>query len=317
MKKLVQLRNTLGLFLLVVNLSNIQSQCNNSIQKPSYTVNISSANWTLIPGCMLSPLHYSVLNGIVAGNTYEFDHHDVENGFPFPGYITLRTTGGTLLAHGPSIFTWTATVSGTITAHWSRNVSCSSSPWCYGSWARNLTALPIELIKFNAAQKNNAIKLTWSTASETNNSHFDIERSDDGYVFDKIDAMQGEGHSSKTVDYSYIDDDPLQSRIVYYRLKQVDHDGRFSYSDVVQVHIREADHALRYLPDSYSILCNNVDGLTAFVTIYNTLGQLIKDHKVMPTQTEILVEDLPSRQLYTAVLRLENSITEVIRFYKY
>ncbi|MGB0882860.1 MAG: T9SS type A sorting domain-containing protein, partial [Vicingaceae bacterium] len=100
-----------------------------------------------------------------------------------------------------------------------------------GSVNGAIAPLPVELISFNANCLNNEVAIKWTTASEINNDYFTIERSLDGINFDKIGNVTGAGNSNSLKDYSWIDEKPL-SGSNYYRLKQTDFDGKFSYSDV-------------------------------------------------------------------------------------
>ena len=129
---------------------------------------------------------------------------------------------------------------------------------------------PIELVSFSAEQANEGIKIEWYTASETNNSHFEIERSNDSERFSVIYALQGAGNSSSILKYQYIDKNPYTGR-AYYRLKQVDFDGTFSHSSIVEVHFSSKDASISYVypnpVNSQSILKlptfgNNPLGLT-------------------------------------------------------
>jgi hypothetical protein len=104
--------------------------------------------------------------------------------------------------------------------------------------AFNLTnsniALPIELISFNAKLKNDNVSITWSTAAEVNNDYFTIERSTDGENFEALFTKRGAGNSTVTIEYEANDPNPLDG-YSYYRLKQTDFDGKFSYSAVETV----------------------------------------------------------------------------------
>jgi hypothetical protein len=95
------------------------------------------------------------------------------------------------------------------------------------------TILPIELVAFEAKTASNGSLLSWTTASEKNNQGFDIERSLDGTDFQKIAFVKGAGTTNSVQQYTYTDAS-VQS-ITYYRLKQVDTDGKFEYSKVVSV----------------------------------------------------------------------------------
>lgn len=97
------------------------------------------------------------------------------------------------------------------------------------------SVLPIELLYFNADKATcHQNMLTWSTATETNNDHFDIESSSDGMNFVKIKEIPGAINSMNTMSYSYLDPSPSNS-LNYYRLKQVDTDGLYKYSDIISV----------------------------------------------------------------------------------
>ena len=95
-----------------------------------------------------------------------------------------------------------------------------------------LVALPVELIEFRAKedQQQNVV-LLWATASEINNMQFVIERSADGRSFEILDDVNGNGTTTVGQSYSYVDTKPIS--VAYYRLKQVDYDGSFEYSDVI------------------------------------------------------------------------------------
>jgi len=94
--------------------------------------------------------------------------------------------------------------------------------------------LPIELISFNAVFEGGNVELTWSTSSEQNNDYFTIERSSDGFLFDELKRIAGAGTSFTRIDYSDTDYNP-HTGTSYYRLKQTDFDGKFSYSEIVAV----------------------------------------------------------------------------------
>jgi hypothetical protein len=92
--------------------------------------------------------------------------------------------------------------------------------------------LPVTLSSFNASIDNNSVQLTWQTLSETNNDYFIIERSSNGNGFTNIGRLPGAGTSLQENNYAFTDLHPTPGTN-YYRLKQVDFDGRFSYSPVV------------------------------------------------------------------------------------
>jgi len=95
-------------------------------------------------------------------------------------------------------------------------------------------ALPIELMYFNAKLNNDEVDLDWATAAEINNDYFTIERSDDGIHFNEIHRQPGSGNSTSRRTYSATDNSPMQG-YSYYRLKQTDYDGRYTYSEIKTV----------------------------------------------------------------------------------
>ena len=97
-----------------------------------------------------------------------------------------------------------------------------------------LLALPVDLFSFdvNALNTHDAM-VEWATASELNNSHFEVQRSFDGYNFTTIAEVKGNGTSHAFINYNYADKTiPTHQNIVYYRLNQVDYNGESELSDV-------------------------------------------------------------------------------------
>lgn len=94
--------------------------------------------------------------------------------------------------------------------------------------------LPIELGYFQAHSDQKQVELSWQTLSETNNDYFAVEHAVDGRNFEEITKIPGAGNTYDLKQYSYIDRMPFDGTN-YYRLKQVDFDGRFTYSDIVVV----------------------------------------------------------------------------------
>lgn len=125
---------------------------------------------------------------------------------------------------GAWVFTPSTTPSAPYTAAFT-----SFSPFIIAS-----QVLPVALVSFTGKKMGNVNVLNWQTASEKNNSHFDIERSNNGENnWTKIGMVKGNGNSIVTQNYSFSDNTPLS--ISYYRLKQIDFDGTFDYSNIVSV----------------------------------------------------------------------------------
>lgn len=111
--------------------------------------------------------------------------------------------------------------------------------------------IPVELTSFQALSENKVINLTWSTATETNNSHFEVERKFKNQEWEKIGEVGGAGTTTVPQTYSFKDDFSFKSYEgkILYRLKQVDFDGTYEYSKIVAVDVS-------FTPTNYSISQN-------------------------------------------------------------
>jgi Secretion system C-terminal sorting domain/Reeler domain len=141
------------------------------------------------------------------------------------------------------------------------------------------TTLPIELLNFSAKMGNNkTVNLAWTTASERNNRHFNVERSVDNQKFDVIGQLKGNGTSAARHDYQFTDDAAnLSNNLVYYRLQQVDFDGKTTYSKIISVDI-ESKATLKIYPSlAYRGAVLQVETVkNATIEVINTNGQVVQ-----------------------------------------
>lgn len=98
------------------------------------------------------------------------------------------------------------------------------------------TQIPVELSGFTATINNSSVKLLWTTSSETNNMGFEVERSIERNNFNSIGFVNGSGTSTQTKHYSFIDNITSPGGELFYRLKQVDYDGTFTHSEIINVY---------------------------------------------------------------------------------
>lgn len=97
-----------------------------------------------------------------------------------------------------------------------------------------MSIIPIELVSFGAAVQGNSVNLSWQTATELNNSGFEIERKSQNTEWNRIGFVAGSGTTTESRSYSFVDNSlPVGS--YSYRLKQIDYDGTFEYSNTVEV----------------------------------------------------------------------------------
>lgn len=112
--------------------------------------------------------------------------------------------------------------------------------------------LPVEYVYFNALTTETGVTLQWKTATELNNSHFEVERSLDNKEFYRLGDVAGFGTTNVPQDYLFVDPNPLFG-VTYYRLKQVDHDGAFEYSKTVVAHSeKQVPLSVRVFPNPAS-----------------------------------------------------------------
>ena len=142
---------------------------------------------------------------------------------------------GYILVHGSTATTgnWVYSSHGNGTDHIATYKVVSFSGGGGGGGASG-NSLPVEFIQFDVnPSANHSANLNWATASEINNSHFEIERSYDGRAFETVGEVAGNGNSQHQITYRYLDEmiSPTENN-VFYRLKQVDFDGAFEYSDI-------------------------------------------------------------------------------------
>ncbi len=110
------------------------------------------------------------------------------------------------------------------------------------------TPLPVTLTSFQALLKNNNSELVWSTTSHTNFSHFVIEKSTNGKDFSDAGVMFADANSDASYTFNYSYKDNLQnntSSVVYYRLKMVDIDGKYSYSEIRMIRLSANDTKIK------------------------------------------------------------------------
>lgn len=100
------------------------------------------------------------------------------------------------------------------------------------------SALPVELTDFYASVSGDKVELKWQTATEVNNYGFEIERSKDKAEWTKVGFVQGNGNSNSPHEYYFVDK-PGTTDKLYYRLKQIDLDGTFEYSNTIEVNPRQ------------------------------------------------------------------------------
>ena len=217
------------------------------------------------------------------------------------------TTGG---ANGPnSVGTWT--VVGIVNAGvqtFDDNTTSANTAYTYSVYMRDLaynyssgsaddlTSLPVELTSFTALVGGKSVELKWNTATEVNNYGFEIERREIEDVrsekWEKIGFVQGYGNSNSPKDYSFSDLNPTIGSI-YYRLKQIDFDGSYEYSNTLEVNID--------IPLSFELNQNYPNPFNPNTVISYVIPNLGTTRKLFLQDVSLIIYDILGNEVATLV----------------
>lgn len=151
--------------------------------------------------------------------------------------------------------------------------------------------LPVTWLDLTAKKYAEDIMVKWSTASEINNDHFVVERSNNGYDFYQIAEVKAAQNSNSKTDYTYLDENiPANVKVIYYRIKQIDKEGTTSSSKVVSVELGNELNSITVFPNPFN---NNIE---------LTLPEKSKDIRMVIT-------DLSGRKVYENTLNNSGSHT--------
>jgi Secretion system C-terminal sorting domain len=147
------------------------------------------------------------------------------------------------------------------------------------TWAitMNSTPLPVELLSFSARRNSESeVICEWTTLTETNNDYFEVQRSKDGIYFETIGSRNGAGNSTTLLQYMLYDY-TATNEIIYYRLKQVDFDGQYSYSKTIVLSPVTSDNNFRLFPNpaSTDVYISPSPNTTFQYCIYDLAGKQV------------------------------------------
>ncbi|MEP7317156.1 MAG: T9SS type A sorting domain-containing protein [Panacibacter sp.] len=190
-------------------------------------------------------------------------------------------------------------------------VNASRSTLTYGP-----CVLPLTLLNFNAVKQNSKVQLSWKTANEINTSSFGIQRSTDARNFITVGTINAAGTSAEQNSYNFVDDiATLKANKIYYRLQQLDKDGKGTYSNIVSVSVsggvkysilpNPARSYFTIIPDGSTDLTN------ATVTIVNLAGKKLLTQKLgNGGQQQINISSLPKGLYMVNIVTAGNVVTQ-------
>lgn len=164
-------------------------------------------------------------------------------------------------------------------------------------------SLPVKIIIFDIVSSGQDALLYWKTESEINNDRFEIERSIDGQSFDYIGQVQGNGTSTTTQEYTYIDEGiGLDNTLVFYRLKQLDSDGTYEYSDIKSVQFNHNTITSVYPNPSDGRNIKVVSDRIYKIEVYDTSGRQVYSSSYDSVKEVTLPYSIWNSGLYTIVI---------------
>jgi hypothetical protein len=168
-------------------------------------------------------------------------------------------------------------------------------------------ALPITLNYFEAKDfSDRYVKLNWQTETELNNDFFTLERSIDGVNWKSFKVVKGAGNSNSPINYSHVDDDP-NGKLLYYRLKQTDFDGEFSYSSIVVIELPDNTQISLYPNPSETTITISGENIDSYL-IFDLLGRnLTTATNVIDKSNSKLVIDISNLNKGNYLLFSKNS----------
>ncbi len=162
--------------------------------------------------------------------------------------------------------------------------------------------LPIEMVAYDVKIENEKAHLSWITATEKNNDYFAIQRSEDGTIWETISVKKGKGNSIIENRYEQIDEKPLVG-ISYYRLKQVDFDGRYTFTPMRSIkNSPKLDFTLYPIPAKDQITLNSNNEKIDQIQLVDILGNQIDVTYTIVNSEYVFDISTLKRGIYTVIL---------------
>ncbi|MFK7948468.1 MAG: LamG-like jellyroll fold domain-containing protein [Saprospiraceae bacterium] len=209
----------------------------------------------------------TVTTGFDYDVTMNLESGDFSNGAA--NYTLERRDGNSMLDWIPIV------VGATAVSNSPKSISFSATSADLGQLLPTFgTVLPVEMTIFEATLRENNVYLDWQTASEENNLGFDIEKSIDGRKWENIGFVEGNGTTYEFSDYQFIDENPTVG-VNYYRLKQMDTNGQFEYSEIRTVRYGKANTIAVYPNPTKDVVIVDLGSQNADIQVFDLTGRLL------------------------------------------
>ena len=172
------------------------------------------------------------------------------------------------------------------------SASQRTGTFCFcGSTGLGSTVLAVSLTFLKAVAENNKVRLIWHTASELNSKYFEVQQSVDGNDFATIGVVRAKGSTTVPSDYSFLHANPLGG-MNYYRLKEMDIDDNYHYSEIVTARINSKNTVFLY-PNPVTEKLIIESSMNATIILANQAGQRLRVIRLRKGRNEISVSKLP------------------------
>ena len=275
------LRNFVLLAVMLISNVNLYSQCKHTLLINSYDVTCNGNGFSIVDinvtvlfgsGNNSATISYNLGSGEVVAEILEDDNGDIiskDCSFLVPSCDNYTVT----------LTAWT-------------NPSGSGTSCTDPAPVIAPIILPVDFGDLNLKLHNSNLRLIWNTFSEINNDRFEIERSFEGRGFEKIGEVKGATDSNTEKVYSF-DDHLVDQGVYYYRIRQVDLDGKFSFSDMKSIYFNKESRFNVY-PNPANAFINISNAETGKFLILNMSGQTVKEIIVNNDNYKIDISDLES-----------------------
>ena len=223
---------------------------------------------------------YDAVNAAITGGLSGMEEmwfYKVTNGETFPTISSLEASEVLILTNDattPATDRWVMGTKVASSEYFAEYMVSSFSGGGGGGSTGGLAPLPIELIYFHVYADGDDAKLKWSTASETNNRGFEIQHSMDGENWGNLGFVEGIGNSVALINYNYTHEEPRVG-INYYRLKQIDLDGKVEFLPIRNINFSSNENELISIYPNPAKDFLNITNVKGQGKIYNFSGQLV------------------------------------------
>ncbi|PWT96338.1 MAG: hypothetical protein C5B52_15990 [Bacteroidetes bacterium] len=193
-------------------------------------------------------------------------------------------------------------------------VGCGDNGCCFASLAAAVT-LPVKLVTFTAKLEGVDVDLQWSTAFEIDNYKYVVEKSYDGKSFASVSEIRGSTYSLRQLDYTYTDRASINNQSAYYRLKQIDIDGKIEYSKVVYVNNRQSGGKVSsvfpnpFHSDIQLVGINSSDLNSKNVRVFSSTGKQV--NFTISGANEIRLDQTAPSGIY--IIKISDQIFKVVK----